>query len=798
VWAWAVCLVCVLAGPARAEGERATAYVGVFIHDVTEFDVKDGTFEVDAELWARWRGELDADQIRLANAGRVERVLLSDEHDADWRAKRWRVRGTMRGDFGVERFPFDVQRPEIVVELPERAGALAPDMASSGMAPRFSLTDWYYTDALSTRTSAHEYASDMGSLAGEAMPTRVARVAFAIELRRPTAPVGIKLFLPVGIILLVVFVSLFLPSSLIRTRSSIAVTALLSCFAFQFTVNRSLPAVTYLTLADQLFLVAYLMSALALMESVLAYRLEDKGHDELARVIDLVTKVGAPLLGLCLVWVALPEPEPTPSVDPASAPALARASSARDTVRIGTTLLPSVSSPMATMTWGVGIEHAPCVPLYVEHIAGVDTPAVELLAGGELEVTWTIRKGARWSDGKKLTSDHLALGLRTDSPDALVEVRTPNLRTAIARYDERVSEALECPFPYPAHVARQLIEEGGSRAWTAHKREHVVPTLGPYVVTTFEPGARVVAEMNRHFIGEPPAIARVEITRYDDPEALAAAYEAGELDLVYPNSLTPELMERVGRARPDDVHMEPGAFFIFVAPDLSDPRLDDLETRRALLQAIDRERIRREVYPAGGRVAHSPIPGADLPGLTRHAHDPEAAREVLARQGFAQVTLSHRDAPLDTQIAGMIAEDLRAVGVEVTLTAVESSFRALRQGGWGGLMLGVTRGTRTRDPLAFFNVPYDGRYDDEARHTGYGDEVARLKRLSERALYPERRLQFKERIEVAYSELLPTLPIVFANQRVLARPELRGWQTPPDETFMYRLDTWWFAGDAED
>ena len=52
---------------ARAEpAERA--YVGVYLHDVTRFDQRDGTFDVDADVWLKWYGELDPAALRVQNA----------------------------------------------------------------------------------------------------------------------------------------------------------------------------------------------------------------------------------------------------------------------------------------------------------------------------------------------------------------------------------------------------------------------------------------------------------------------------------------------------------------------------------------------------------------------------------------------------------------------------------------------------------------------------------------------------------------------------------------------------------
>ena len=56
------------APPSPAAPGTPTVYVGVYLRDVTQIDPKAATFDVDAEIWAKWRGTFDTDELRVANA----------------------------------------------------------------------------------------------------------------------------------------------------------------------------------------------------------------------------------------------------------------------------------------------------------------------------------------------------------------------------------------------------------------------------------------------------------------------------------------------------------------------------------------------------------------------------------------------------------------------------------------------------------------------------------------------------------------------------------------------------------
>src|SRR5690606_20211665 len=175
-----------LTGTSRAQAPQATRiWAGVFLHDVTSFDQRRGVFDVDADVWVKWRGEFDPELVQIANAVRIDRVSLGRDSDGSWHSARWRVRGTLRGEFPLEGFPFDDQTLGIVLELPEHHGVLAPDLAASGMAESFSITDWLYEPEFHPVASTVTYPSDLGHIENEGRAARTSRVEYRVTLSRP-------------------------------------------------------------------------------------------------------------------------------------------------------------------------------------------------------------------------------------------------------------------------------------------------------------------------------------------------------------------------------------------------------------------------------------------------------------------------------------------------------------------------------------------------------------------------------------------------------------------------------------
>jgi hypothetical protein len=87
-----------------------------------------------------------------------------------------------------------------------------------------------------------------------------------------------------------------------------------------------------------------------------------------------------------------------------------------------------------------------------------------------------------------------------------------------------------------------------------------------------------------------------------------------------------------------------------------------------------------------------------------------------------------------------------------------------------------------------------GRFDRDFRNPVYDDDVAALVAREERALYPERREQIRDLLFVEYSKKLPSLPLVFLADAIVAVPELHGFEEGTGVNFGTTLERWYFAG----
>ena len=86
----------------------------------------------------------------------------------------------------------------------------------------------------------------------------------------------------------------------------------------------------------------------------------------------------------------------------------------------------------------------------------------------------------------------------------------------------------------------------------------------------------------------------------------------------------------------------------------------------------------------------------------------------------------------------------------------------------------------------------DGVYSADARNDAYTDEVHALVEREKRALYPERREQLRDALFAQYSERLPTIPLIFAAERMLAEPTLGNWDLDPQVMFGRGSERWAF------
>jgi oligopeptide transport system substrate-binding protein len=273
-----------------------------------------------------------------------------------------------------------------------------------------------------------------------------------------------------------------------------------------------------------------------------------------------------------------------------------------------------------------------------------------------------LREGLVWSDGTRLTASDFEYAWKrnvdpaTDSPVAHLLYAIQNARAfgegetgdrervGVTALDQCTLEVrLEAPtayFPYlMAHpvaypLPRWAVEACG-RLWA--EPENLVSN-GPYRLTAWERGERLVLERNARYDGPFPGNAhRVECPVFADFGPVLEAYAAGDLDIVSMIGSDPGTVTRVRARHGGELLLTPQLSTVHLAFLVDQRPFDDVRVRQAFVHAVDRGRLVREAWDGLYRPAVGGFVPPGMPGHSRGvglAHDPDRARLLLDEAGY--------------------------------------------------------------------------------------------------------------------------------------------------------------------
>jgi peptide/nickel transport system substrate-binding protein len=248
--------------------------------------------------------------------------------------------------------------------------------------------------------------------------------------------------------------------------------------------------------------------------------------------------------------------------------------------------------------------------------------------------TFTLREGVTFHDGSDLTSEDVKWSLERatninhpesasfllggiesiETPDDLtVEITLaepsatflPRLNYTVATIlpsDSDVYTAPDAPLgdgdePPSAEEAEEFIND-----------EEVVGT-GPYQLTSYTPGESLTLEAYDGYWGEAPAIDTVQIQFFESSAQMRNAMAAGEIDLNI-NEFAPA--ERASLSQEEGIEITEGDVgrIRYIVLNVEEEPYSDVQVRRAMSAAIDRQRILDEVFEGAGVPLFSMIPSA--------------------------------------------------------------------------------------------------------------------------------------------------------------------------------------------
>jgi ABC-type transport system substrate-binding protein/tRNA A-37 threonylcarbamoyl transferase component Bud32 len=331
-----------------------------------------------------------------------------------------------------------------------------------------------------------------------------------------------------------------------------------------------------------------------------------------------------------------------------------------------------------------------------------------------LTVTMRLKPGLKWSDGQPLTSADVLYWWQVDQDpasgaantvgyDQIAGITTPDAATVVLRYKHPFAAFLSyLPLAAPKHAWGSI--PNGQLATTPEVNLAPKVTSGPYEVQSAADGQSITMTPNPNYRSTSlygPVLATLVFKNYQSKDALIAAYQAGEIDHAEGFSLD-DLAKLSGVQA---LRLAPSLVYEQLAFNLHTPALQDLNTRKAIEQAIDRcALIQSALHQSCGtllenQVEPCPQPGCDA-SIKPAAFDLNAAKADMQKAGWAcsanpctkggqpfptLALVTSADDPLLQAVSQSIQHDLAALGVPVSLEPVPA-FQLLGDFASGGIL----------------------------------------------------------------------------------------------------------------
>jgi peptide/nickel transport system substrate-binding protein len=271
-----------------------------------------------------------------------------------------------------------------------------------------------------------------------------------------------------------------------------------------------------------------------------------------------------------------------------------------------------------------------------------------------LTYTYTLREGLLWSDGEPLTAEDIAWNINTGRDQGW-----DNMLSTVGNLDATVIDdrtvQITSSVPDPklptmdVYLVPKHIWEPIATDYDAATQYDALDGVGsgPFVVSDFRKGQSVTMIANPNYWGyegDEPPIDQVIFQLFENPDAMVAALQQGELDAIhgFPASSAealeadPDIEVVAGQQGGfDEIAINGGAI-----EGQPHPALLDLEVRRAINFAIDKEAVIEDLWFDLASPVETMSPSADpkwlpeIPEEDQFSYDPDRANQILDDAGY--------------------------------------------------------------------------------------------------------------------------------------------------------------------
>lgn len=256
-----------------------------------------------------------------------------------------------------------------------------------------------------------------------------------------------------------------------------------------------------------------------------------------------------------------------------------------------------------------------------------------------------LRPGVRWHDGEPVTAADVVYTIEMQRDERTASSRQADVaavESVTARDSLTVEVVLSRTGPYTLNallevvpVPEHLLRDVPPERMKTHGFGRQPVGNGFYRFGRWEAGQSLILEVNPDVPEGRASLDRIVMRFVPDLNVAMTELLAGQGDLL--PKVPPDQKGRIESAAGAELFQGPRVRPVWIAWDTRRAPLDDPRVRRAILMAIDRDRLAEGLFGDEGEPATSVIP----PSLWEHSpdhrpvpHDPAGARALLAEAGW--------------------------------------------------------------------------------------------------------------------------------------------------------------------
>ncbi len=266
---------------------RKILRIGMHIDDLANIQPAEQTFESRFVFWAKNyfdrsandRSKMDVGQIDIINSNELEleekTIRYIDEDTEEFISYISHAgKGSLKNNFFLSDYPFDKHTLKFIFEpkdltADEMLLTIDPD---STLSAQDSLGAWEVREFKGTsgvHVAKSDY-SDPETIKKGALWTSIPQAKFEVTVERNIFSHLIKELFPLLLVVIILYMNLFVSSSMYEIRTETAITCFLTITALHWVASEELGNVPYLTAMDQFFLVSYGLVLLVTLEALIS------------------------------------------------------------------------------------------------------------------------------------------------------------------------------------------------------------------------------------------------------------------------------------------------------------------------------------------------------------------------------------------------------------------------------------------------------------------------------------------------------------------------------------------------